>query len=314
MDKISDRPTRSRNLEDKPMAKDHLEKYSKAFALCTMTIEYLESIYTGTPFCGWTDNKAYYFGSLGIGMLSVRPRSKDREYALVRIKEEHENIPLEFKDFKVTHGPRKKGEERSEGVAFEIHKPKDLKVLNNYLRKLNYIRFNKPKAGAWKEVKSLVDETTDTITKHYRKAVEEGFAIQREANLKRTFKSWLEANGIKNILLEENVHKDHSDNQRKSFADVIFESHKRKVKILTELKITKDTRSDIERSLGQLLRYRLYGEGYFCDELWTVSGHRPTLIDIAWVDDISNLMKLTYRLAWLEEDGTFKVHPKPPAI
>jgi len=114
--------SRSRNLDDKSTAKKQLIKHPNAFALCTMTIAYLESIYTETPFCGWNNKTepSYLFGSKGKGMLSVRPRSQTGEHALVRISEDHENVPLAFKDNKVTHGPRVKGEDRSEGVAFRI--------------------------------------------------------------------------------------------------------------------------------------------------------------------------------------------------
>lgn len=308
--------SRSRNLDDKPTAKEQLKKHPNAFALCTMTIEYLESIYTGTPFCGWNNKTepSYLFGSKGKGMLSVRPRSRTGEHALVRISEVHENVPGAFKDSTVTHGPRVKGEERSEGVAFTIRTPEDLHFLNQYLSELNYARFNKPNAVAWKGFKALVDESIDTITKHYRKAIEEGFSEQREENLKRTFNSWLEKKGMKNIITEDDIHKNHIINQRKSYADVIFESRNSNIKILTELKFTKDTRADIEKSFGQLLRYKYYGEGYSCDELWTVSGHQPTSIDIAWVDNICEVMKLNYRLAWLEDNGNFEIYPSPDFI
>ena len=301
---------RSIYLDDKPIAKKQLEKHLNAFALCTMTIEYLESIYTETPFCGWNNKNepSYLFGSKGEGMLSVRPRSKAGEHALVRINEKHENVPLQFKKIKVTHAPSVKGKDRTEGVAFTISKPKDLEYLNKYLKLMNYERFYKPKTDAWKGFEALVNEPIGTITKHYRKAIEEGFSEQREENLKRTFISWLKKKGIKKIKEEVSLHKNNSNNQRISYADVIFESRKSK-NILTELKITKDTMADIEKSLGQLLRYKYYSEGYPCDELWTVSGHRPTPDDIKWVDDICKVMKLTYRLAWLEDNGDFEVYP-----
>ncbi len=303
-------------MDDKLTAKEQLKKHPKAFALCTMTIEYLESIYTETPFCGWNNTKdpAYYFGSVGRGMLSVRPRSQTGEHAWVKIREDHENVPEDFKKYEVTHGPRSAGDDRVEGVAFRIRSPKDLSFLNKYLRHMNYARFNRPKAPAWKGFKVLVDESAEAIAKHYRKAIEEGYAEQREENLKRTFHSWLKSKGMKNIEEEEDIHKNHTCNQRKSFADVTFESRNKKIKVLTELKITKDTRADIEKSFGQLLRYKYYGEGYPCNELWTVSGHRPTRSDIEWIDNICKVMNLTYRLAWLEDNGTFKIHPTPGFI
>lgn len=174
--------SRSRNLDDKPVAKKQLINHPNAFALCTMTIDYLESIYTGSPFCGWNNKSepSYFFGSKGIGLLSVRPRSQTGDHALVRIREDHQNVPSAFKEYKVTHGPGVKGENRVDGVAFKIRTPKDLQVLNQYLRGLDYARFKRPNALAWKNFKALVDESAEIIQRQYRKAVEEGYAEQRE--------------------------------------------------------------------------------------------------------------------------------------
>jgi len=300
------RNPRSRNLDEKPVAKEKLLRNKKCFALCTMVIEYLESLYIGNPLCGWNNNNDchYGFGSRGIGKVSVFPRTNGDGFAEVRIRDDHKNIPKIYKDNLTTHGPAVKGNPRIEMTTFKIFSKNDLENLNDFIRIMEYVQFSKPNKQYWEEFSIKIGSNKDEIERHYRKAIEEGFSEQREKSLQGLFAKWLTNNNIQHILREKNL----SNNGGDGTFDLSFKTECKKT-ILTELKFTNSTKTDIDNSLGQLFRYKLYGEGYKCDEIWTVSGSSPKEKDLKWIDEIRENIKPEYRLAYLNENDGFTIYP-----